>query len=130
MQAALEALPEPFVLHDCTLWTGIKHVFPGYHGGPDPAHQVHDPVAHFPVGEVIAMVIAWYQFMPTSTDQRMMDTDQFCGQALGPRTIYKIRAERAYTIFKIRAERAYSTSSTFPTLVRLRQRACYLLSTT
>ena len=85
--AALAALPGSYVFQG-KVRRGQKWVFSS--PGKD------DPVAHFPEGHKIM----WYEFKSTSTQQEVMMREHFCGVHAGPRTIFTVKATRAYAIHK------------------------------
>ena len=98
LNAALTNLPESFIFRTSDTgspcYRGVKHVFPGYPGGPDPMRQEHNPVAHYPAESFIC----WYQFCSTSYDRSVMDNSQFCGHRPGPRTIFVVHVHCGYRI--------------------------------
>ena len=87
LDAALEALPDCYVFQG-EVRRGVKWVY----SSPDE----HDPASHFPQG----LKIMWYEFKSTSTRQEVMTRKHFCGVTAGPRTIFTVRATRAYAIHK------------------------------
>jgi hypothetical protein len=87
LEAALEALPDSYIFQG-EVRRGTKWVYP--------SPSKHDPVAHFPEGHKIM----WYEFKSTSTQQEVMMREHFCGVHAGPRTIFTVKATRAYAIHK------------------------------
>jgi hypothetical protein len=87
LDAALEALPDCYVFQG-DVRRGTKWVYP--------SPTKHDPESHFPVGQTIM----WYGFKSTSTEPEVMMRDHFCGVNAGPRTIFTVKATRAYDIHK------------------------------
>jgi hypothetical protein len=87
LDEALEALPDCYVFQG-EVRRGAKWVY----SSPDE----HDPASHFPEG----LKIMWYEFKSTSTRQEVMTRKHFCGVKAGPRTIFTVKATRAYAIYK------------------------------
>ena len=87
LDSALAKLPESYIFQG-EVRRGTKWVY------SSPAK--HDPEAHFPVGQMIM----WYEFKSTSTEPKVMMSDNFCGVKAGPRTIFTVKATRAYDIQK------------------------------
>ena len=87
LDAALEALPDRYIFRG-DVRRGTKWVFP--------SPTKHDPESHFPVGQTIM----WYGFKSTSTQLEVMTRGHFCGVNAGPRTIFTVKATRAYDIHK------------------------------
>jgi hypothetical protein len=87
LDAALAALPNCYVFRG-EVRRGTKWVYP--------SPTKHDPESHFPVGQTIM----WYEFKSTSTQREVMMRDHFCGLNAGPRTIFIVKATRAYDIHK------------------------------
>jgi hypothetical protein len=87
LDSALAKLPESYIFQG-EVRRGTKWVY------SSPAK--HDPESHFPVGQMIM----WYEFKSTSTEPKVMMSDNFCGVNAGPRTIFTVKATRAYDIQK------------------------------
>lgn len=85
LDTALARLPSKFhFAGDCE--RGVRWVFP--------SPKKHDPVAHFPQGELIC----WYEFKSTSTNLAVISREHFCGHGPYPRTHFHIEACRGYNI--------------------------------
>ena len=69
---------------------GVKHVFPGYPGGPDPLLQVHDPVRQMD-GNVY---FACTDFHPVGEENRVYDIDFWLRPVNGELTVFRTKVHK------------------------------------